>query len=140
MDGRTTEPSHPISSPGAFGSGELKKTGKKRELNTLGLDSNSSKSSSSCSSDSSESSFEESESSVSKKQKKKLKHSQKKKSGINAKASDKVKFPQRWPHAHLQFEHVNEQVKFDELDFNSLNTKKHATKFSSANFQKMSKL
>ncbi|MEW8546061.1 MAG: hypothetical protein AB2693_21270, partial [Candidatus Thiodiazotropha sp.] len=92
----------------------------KKELISLGLDSSSSSSSSSSSttkSDSSSSSKEESESSVSKKHKKKKKHSHKKKSGINAKASDKVKFPQRWPHAHLQFEHVNKQVKFDELDF-----------------------
>ena len=39
-----------------------------------------------------------------------------KNSGINAKASEKVKYPQRWPHAHLQYEYVNKQVKFDDLD------------------------
>ena len=39
------------------------------------------------------------------------------KSGINAKSSDKVKDPQQWPHAYLQYEFVNKQVKFDELDF-----------------------
>ena len=49
--------------------------------------------------------------------KKKKKHKHKKKSGINAKASDKVRYPQKWPHAHLQYEHVNKQVKYDELDF-----------------------
>ena len=49
-----------------------------------------------------------------KKQKSKKK---KKKSGINSKASDRVKFPQRWPQAYLQFEYVNKQVKFDDLDF-----------------------
>lgn len=42
------------------------------------------------------------------------------KSGINAKASDKVKFPQEWPHAHLQYEHVNKQIKFQELSFRLL--------------------
>ena len=52
----------------------------------------------------------------SKKKKKKQKH-KKKKSGINAKASDRVKNPQKWPHSHLQFEYVNKQVKYDELDF-----------------------
>ena len=30
---------------------------------------------------------------------------------------DKVKSPQKWPHAYLQFEYVNKQVKFDELDY-----------------------
>ena len=25
--------------------------------------------------------------------------------------------PQKWPHAHLQYEHANKQVKSDELDF-----------------------
>lgn len=48
----------------------------------------------------------------------KSKHSlHKKKSGIKAKSSDKVLSPQKWPHAHLQFEYVNKQVKFDDLDF-----------------------
>ena len=41
-----------------------------------------------------------------------------KKSGMNAKSSDKVKDPQQWPHAYLQYEFVNKHVKFDELDFN----------------------
>ena len=44
------------------------------------------------------------------------KKGKKHKKGINAKASDKVKYPQRWPHAHLQYEYVNKQVKFDDLD------------------------
>ena len=48
--------------------------------------------------------------------KKKKKHKKHKKSGINAKASDRVKNPQCWPHAHLQYEFVNKQVKFDEHD------------------------
>ena len=48
---------------------------------------------------------------------KKQKKYKKKKSGINAKASDRVNNPQKWPHSHLQFEHVNKQVKFDELNF-----------------------
>ena len=51
---------------------------------------------------------------VLKKQKKK---SRSKKSGINAKASDRVKFPQSWPQAHLQYEYVNKQMTYDELDF-----------------------
>lgn len=50
-------------------------------------------------------------------EKKKKKHKHMKISGINAKASDKVRHPQKWPHAHLQYEHVNKQVKYDELDF-----------------------
>ena len=48
--------------------------------------------------------------SKSKKQKKKNR------SGINAKSSDKVKFPQGWPHAHLQYEH-DKHVKFQDLNF-----------------------
>lgn len=39
------------------------------------------------------------------------------KAGINAKVFDKVKDPQCWPHAHLQYKVVNKQVKFDELNF-----------------------
>ena len=46
-----------------------------------------------------------------------MQKNKKKKSGINAKASDRAKSPQKWPHSHLQFEHVNKQVKFDELNF-----------------------
>ena len=49
--------------------------------------------------------------------KKHNKKSRSKKSGINAKASDRVKFPQNWPHAHLQYEYVNKQMTYDELDF-----------------------
>ena len=26
-------------------------------------------------------------------------------------------FPQSWPHAHLQYEYVNKQITYDELDF-----------------------
>lgn len=51
------------------------------------------------------------------KKKKKKKHKHKKKSGINAKASDKVRYPQKWPHSHLQYQHVNKHVKYDELTF-----------------------
>ena len=57
------------------------------------------------------------DSDYSKKKKKKHKSMKHKKSGINAKSSDKVKDPQRWPHAYLQYEFVNKQVKFDEPDF-----------------------
>ena len=82
-----------------------------KELKKHGLlsDMSSSSSDSSSSDDSSTSSDSE--------KKKKKKHKHKKKSGINAKASDKVRYPQKWPHAHLQYEHVNKQVKYDELDF-----------------------
>ena len=52
--------------------------------------------------------------------KRKRKKGKKKKSGINSKASDRVKFPQQWPQSYLQFEYVNKQLKFDELDFKQL--------------------
>ena len=52
-----------------------------------------------------------------KKKKKEHKFKKHKKSGINAKSSDKVKDPQRWPHAYLQYVFVNKQVKFDFLSF-----------------------
>ena len=67
-------------------------------------------------SDNSSTSYFESEESDSGKKKKKD-NKKKLKSGINAKASDRVKFPQRWPKAYLQFEFVNKQIKFDDLDF-----------------------
>lgn len=99
---------------------ELKRLVRK-ELSKLGLksedSSEDSSSSSSSSSDSSEEDIYTSECSLRQQKKKKKKKHHKKKSGINAKSSDKVKFPQKWPHAHLQFEFVNKQVKFDELDF-----------------------
>ena len=62
-------------------------------------------------------SSDDSKSDHSSKKKKKHKKHKSKKSGINAKASDRVKNPQKWPHSHLQFEHVNKQLKFDELNF-----------------------
>ena len=95
----------------------------KKELCNLGLQSQNTtedSSTDSLDSSSSESSNNESSSSSasskSKKHKKKKKH-MKKKSGIKSKASDKVKLPQKWPHAHLQFEFVNKQVTFEQLDF-----------------------
>ena len=73
---------------------------------------------SSISSSESESSyFEDSDDDCKSEKKSKKKHKHKKKSGINANASDKVCHPQKWPHAHLQYEHVNKYVKYDELDF-----------------------
>lgn len=92
----------------------------RKELSNLGLDSYDSSSDSSISS--SESTDDEYASAVStnsksKKNKKHKSKKHKKKSGISAKASDKVKTPQKWPHAHLQYEYVNKHVKFDELDF-----------------------
>ena len=56
------------------------------------------------STDSNSSSFDDTNSENSKsKKKRKKKHKHKKRSGINANASDKVRNPQKWPHAHLQF-------------------------------------
>ena len=49
--------------------------------------------------------------------KKKRKKKKKVKSGINAKAANRVKHPQRWPQAYLQFEFVSKQLKYDDLDF-----------------------
>ena len=86
-----------------------------KEVSKLGLKVVLSSSSSSSESESTDSSSTDSDSS--KKKKKKHKSKKHKKSGINAKSSDKVKDPQRWPHAYLQYEFVNKQVKFDELDF-----------------------
>ena len=98
----------------------------RKELKSLGLhceelssasisDNSSSESTSSYNSDTSDD-----DSSSNRKVKKEKKHKSKKnkkKSGIKAKSSDKVKSPQKWPHAYLQFEYVNKQVKFDELDY-----------------------
>lgn len=92
----------------------------RKELSNLGLDSyDSSSDSSTSSSESTEDEYASavSTNSKSKKSKKQKSKKHKKKSGISAKASDKVKTPQKWPHAHLQYEYVNKYVKFDELDF-----------------------
>ena len=70
---------------------------------------------SSTSSSSSDSSDSSSASEVDNAMKKK-KHKEHKTSGINAKASDRVKNPRHWPHAHLQYEFVNREVKCDDLD------------------------
>ena len=63
------------------------------------------------SSDSDDSSSDSKSGSKSKKEKKKRKMIQ---------ASGKVKFPIESPHAHLQCEHVNKPVKFQELNFKLL--------------------
>lgn len=96
----------------------------KKELASLGLGSNkgSTDSSDTSTSSSSSSSDESSDQNIgnsteSRDKKKKKKKSHKKKSGISAKASDRVKLPQKWPHAHLHYEHVSKHVKFEELDF-----------------------
>ncbi|CAG2215583.1 unnamed protein product [Mytilus edulis] len=47
---------------------------------------------------------------------KKPKKSKKTKSGIKAKSSDKVKTQLLWPQSALQYEYVNEQVSFNNLD------------------------
>ena len=90
----------------------------RKELVILGLQSSGSSDSSSdsSSSDSSSSSSFQNSSCKGKKHKKKKKQG-KKKSGIKSKASDKVKNPQKWSHAHLQYEYVNKQVTFEQLDF-----------------------
>ena len=88
----------------------------RKELEAFGLSSNqgSINTSSTQSSSSSSSSSEERKKSKSR-DKKKKKH--KLKSGITAKASDRVKHPQKWPQAHLQYEHVSKQIQFKDLDF-----------------------
>ena len=74
---------------------------------------NNASSSDSSSSDSSD------DSDVSSKHKSRKKHSKKsKKSGMSKKASDKVKFPQTWPHSVLQYEFVSQNVQFKDLTFN----------------------
>jgi hypothetical protein len=40
------------------------------------------------------------------------------KSGIEAKASDRVKFAQRYPHSQLRYEYVDQNVSFNDLSFN----------------------
>ena len=96
-----------------------------KELQSLGLkitslssDSSDSSSDSSLSSDSdSDTDTSYSSSRKSKKKKKSKKQHLKKKSGIKAKSSNKVKAPQKWPHAHLQYEFVNKEMKFEDLDY-----------------------
>jgi hypothetical protein len=39
-------------------------------------------------------------------------------SDIRVKSSDKVRYPQIWPHSMLQFQFVNKSVRFNDLDFN----------------------
>ena len=101
----------------------------RKELKKMGLADKSGESSdtdsdssinSSSSSDSDDSSSDDQSHSNSKAKKKNKSKKKKKKSGISAKASDKVKFPQEWPHAHLQYEHVNKHVKFQDLNFKLL--------------------
>ena len=45
--------------------------------------------------------FDDSDDSMSEKKSKKKRSKHEKKSGINAKAFDKVRHPQKWPHAHI---------------------------------------
>ncbi len=63
------------------------------------------------SSDSSTSSSDSSTDSSPKKSKKKMK------SGLTAKSSDRVKYPQIYPHTSLQYEFVSANVEFKHLDF-----------------------
>ena len=50
----------------------------------------------------------------------KYKKSKAKKSGIVSKPTDKVKNPQSFPHNYLQFEYVNKDLKFKQLNFKQL--------------------
>ena len=94
----------------------------RKELNKSGGGSDTDSDSSFISSSSSDSddSSSDDQSHSNSKAKKKNKRKKKKKSGISANVSDKVKFPQEEPHAHLQYEHVNKHVKFQDLNFKSL--------------------
>lgn len=67
-------------------------------------------------SDSSTSDSDSSDSESRSKTRKKKKNKKSKKSGIAKKASDKVKFPQVWPHLRLQYEFVSENISFKKLD------------------------
>lgn len=87
----------------------------RKELVSLGLSSTKHDDSTFSSSTFSSSSSDESSGDKRKREKRKKRH--KKRSGIKAKASDRVKFPQKWPHAHLQYVHVSKHVKFEDLDF-----------------------
>ena len=49
---------------------------------------------------------------------KKKKNKKKKKSGIRAKASDTVQFPQKYPQAYLKYEFTSSNISFDKLDMN----------------------
>ena len=91
----------------------------KKEMLKLGLISESESESSleTADSDSYFDSTDESEK-VKYKSKKNKSKSKKHRSGINAKAADRVKFPQKWPQAFLH--HVSKQVKFEQLDFKLL--------------------
>ena len=117
---REKSPKHEIDLNKSIDIDDLRKDKKlrekvKKELKSLKLfsDSSSGSSESSCSyfDDSSD------DDSNDKSSKKKKHKNKKKKSGINAKASDRVKNPQKWPHSHLQFEFVEKQVKYDQLNF-----------------------
>lgn len=87
----------------------------RKELEPFGLSSNQGSINSSSTQSSSSSSSSEDRKKSKSKDKRKKKH--KLKSGITAKASDRVRHPQKWPQAHLQYEHVSKQVQFKDLDF-----------------------
>ena len=97
--------------------GEKLKSKAKKILKKLGLtyETSSSESGSEGEQQSDVSYFSDDDSEAKKQKSKDIK--KKKKSGTPAKASDRVKFPQWRPQAYLQFEYVNKQLKFDELDF-----------------------
>lgn len=88
----------------------------RRELESFGLSSNHDSINNS-SSQSSTSSSSASEDRISTKNKDRKKKKYTLKSGITAKASDRVRHPQKWPQAHLQYEHVSKHVQFKDLDF-----------------------
>ena len=66
--------------------------------------------------------FESDKSDKDEEKKKKRKKKKKVKSGIN----DRVKHPQQWPQAYLQFEFVSKQLKYDDLDFKQFIAGEHA--------------
>ena len=63
-------------------------------------------------------SYESSDSSSSSSSKKKKKKNKKKKSGIRAKASDTVHYPQKHPQAYLKYEFTSSNLAFQSLEMN----------------------
>ncbi|CAG2243504.1 unnamed protein product [Mytilus edulis] len=90
-----------------------KSVDRKKKIVTPVSDSDSSSSESDSDSDSSSSTS--SDDSV--KKRKVKKSAKKKKSGLVSKSTDKVKNPQFFPHNYLQFEYVNKDLKFKQLNF-----------------------
>lgn len=92
----------------------LSNTSKSKKKNGSNVPKSSAESELSLSYESSDSSSE----SDSEKLKKKKKKDKKKKSGIRAKASDTVRFPQKYPQAYLKYEFISSNISFEKLDMN----------------------